>query len=181
MVEECDRITARINQFLAFARPVTPDLSPVPIRSLVEELRMLLEPDLEASGVTLLTNELPADVTVQADAELLRQALFNLLQNAFEFSPPQGIVEVRWSPDPQGGCRLDVCDRGPGVAREDEASLFSPYFTTRPGGTGLGLAIVRRISVAHNWRTSYRPRTDGGAVFSLEGLNCGQEHHPDRG
>ncbi len=172
VVEECDRLTARINQFLAFARPQDPNRQPVEIAPLVAELAALLGPDLEAKGLQLQF-QCPAGAArpVQADREMLRQALFNLAQNAIQSSPPGGTVEVWLQIGREGRARLEVADRGPGVPPEAVDSLFSPYFTTRSNGTGLGLAIVRRIATAHGWHVGYTRRPGGGAVFWIDGMN----------
>jgi signal transduction histidine kinase len=171
VIEECDRVTARINQFLTFARPCRPRPEALDLWALVEELALLLEPDLETRGLTL-RRALPANgAPARADRELLRQALFNLLQNAVQWSPAGDAVEVNAGRAAGGGWRVEVADRGPGVAAGAVASLFTPYFTTRHDGTGLGLAIVWRIAGAHGWRAGYTPRPGGGSVFWLDGIH----------
>lgn len=167
VVEECDRVTARINQFFAFAKPCTPTLTPVEPDQLVDELAVLLEPDLEAKDLRLERPVASRSEAIQADRELLRQALFNLLQNAIQFSPEGGTVDVTVVLQ-NGVGRIEVADRGPGVPPEAVERLFTPYFTTRSGGTGLGLAIVQRIASAHGWRARYRPRPGGGAIFEID-------------
>lgn len=169
LIEECDRVTSRINQFLAFARPAQPVPMPVAPGQLAESLARILEPDLEARGVRVCTAGLDG-LWVEADPELLRQALFNLAANAVDFAPRESEVEIAAVAQGSSCCRLEVRDRGPGVLPENVDRLFSPYFTTRPGGAGLGLALVRRIASAHGWTAGYRPREGGGAVFFLEGI-----------
>jgi len=171
VVEECDRVTARINQFLAFARPCRPKLEEVAVCQLAEELAVLLEPDLNAKNLSLDRKSLPSEETIRADRELLRQALFNLIQNAVQSSPEGGTVEISLRRGHDGYRRIEVADQGPGVAREAVESLFTPYFTTRPDGTGLGLAIVRRIAGAHDWTSGYTPRNGGGSVFWLDRID----------
>jgi signal transduction histidine kinase len=168
IVEECDRVTSRINQFLAFARPREPSLEPVDSGELVDELALLLEPDLDAKGLRLERSIAEPPPAVQADREMFRQALFNLVRNAIQFAPAQGAVEVVVGSGQDGGYRIEVADRGPGVPAAKVESLFTPYFTTRPDGTGLGLAIVRRIAAAHGWQAGYTPRPGGGSVFWLD-------------
>jgi len=172
VVEECDRITCRINQFLAFAKPCQPSPQPVDPSDVIEELTVLLGPDLEAKDLKLAYRGAKPGRTIRADRELLRQALFNLLENAIQFSPPGGTVEVCVAPGQDGACRIEVADRGPGVAPDAVDSLFTPYFTTRPEGTGLGLAIVNRIAVAHDWRVEYVPRPGGGALFRVDRIHA---------
>ena len=193
VLEECDRVTARINQFLAFARPCEPQLQDVRLGDLFAELNMLLEPDLETKNLKYHFNDSCSNQTVQADRELLRQAAFNLIQNAIHFSPEGATVDVAVCPTsvagfesscprhsgaqealkslPERSCRIEIADRGPGVEEDSVDSLFTPYFTTRPDGTGLGLAIVRRIALAHGWHVGYSPRKGGGSVFWLSGIH----------
>lgn len=171
VIEECDRVTARINQFLAFARPCEPNLEAVDVCGVVDQLRTILQPDLEAKHVSLDCEPEAGMPALLADRELLRQMLFNLVQNAIQFAPSSSAVTIRLARRQAGGFCLDVADRGPGVSGEAENLLFAPYFTTRADGTGLGLAIVRRIAVAHGWTVRYTPRPGGGAVFSLDGIH----------
>lgn len=172
VIEECDRITARINQFLAFARPRTPKMEPVDLNELTAELSAIVQPDLEVKGLTL-SRELPAEARrVSADRELLRQALFNLLQNAIHFSPQNGKIVLRSVKGHGGLRRLEVADSGPGVPTDQVESLFTPYFTTRPDGTGLGLAIVRQIATLHGWEVRYQKPSGDGSLFVLDGIHA---------
>jgi len=171
VIEECDRVTARINQFLTFARPCDPAITQVNAREVIDELAAILQPDLEAKDLSLECDEPMPASSIRADRELFRQALFNLLQNAIQFSPPGDAVRITMRPSSNGCYRVAVADRGPGVSDDAVDSLFTPYFTTRSDGTGLGLAIVRRIAAAHGWEAAYEPRPDGGAVFSLHGIH----------
>ena len=172
VVEECDRITCRINQFLAFAKPCEPSPEPIDPTAMIEELTVLLGPDLEAKDLKLEYRGARPGRAIRADREMLRQALFNLMQNAIQFSPRGGTVEISIGPGQDGACRIEVADRGPGVAPDAVDSLFTPYFTTRSEGTGLGLAIVYRIAIAHDWRVKYVPRPGGGALFRLDRIDA---------
>ena len=171
VVEECDRITARINQFLAFARPKTPNLERVDLDALTGELMAIVQPDLEAKNLAFEKESAGGSCEITADRELLRQALFNLVQNAVHFSPEGGTILLKVVRTHQGACRLEIADSGLGVPEENVESLFTPYFTTRSDGTGLGLAIVRQIATLHGWEVKYRPHSEGGAVFSIEGIH----------
>jgi two-component system, NtrC family, sensor histidine kinase HydH len=169
VIEECDRVTARINQFLTFARPSEPKAGEFDAAELLGELAVLLEPDLIVKHLSL--SKPASGTTVVADREMLRQALFNLLQNAIQAAPENGTVEIVIAHTRDGRLRMEVADRGPGVPSEVVDRLFTPYFTTRAGGTGLGLAIVRRIAAAHGWQVGYTPRPGGGAIFWLDGIH----------
>jgi signal transduction histidine kinase len=171
VVEECDRVTARINQFLAFARPCDPKPERVGPEQLVSELAVLVEPDLDAKGLKLEHSAAESRNVIHVDREMFRQALFNLISNAIQFAPEKGTVEVSFRTGQDGQGRIEVADRGPGVPPEAADLLFSPYFTTRADGTGLGLAIVRRIATAHGWEAGYTPRPGGGSIFWLDQIH----------
>ncbi|MFW6171723.1 MAG: sensor histidine kinase, partial [Planctomycetota bacterium] len=168
VLEECDRVTARINQFLAFAKPHQPSLEPVDLRRIFDELSTILQPDLDAKNLHLRHELASGQDVVEADRELLRQALFNLVQNAIYFSPEGEAVDIATIDAHNDTCRIEVSNRGPEVPPSAVDSLFTPYFTTRPEGTGLGLAIVNRIATLHGWQAGYAPRPGGGAVFFLQ-------------
>ena len=171
VVEECDRVTARINQFLSFARPCRPELEPVDAEQLIAELAVLLEPDLDAKELKLQHSVSKPWKMIRVDREMFRQALFNLISNAIQFAPEKGAVEISVHNDQDGHGRIEVADRGPGVPAEVVDLLFSPYFTTRPDGTGLGLAIVRRIATTHGWEAGYTARPGGGSIFWLDEID----------
>ena len=62
---------------------------------------------------------------------------------------------------------LDVRDAGPGVAEENIAKLFEPFFTTRPKGTGLGLYLARELCEANRAQLQYLPIPEGGSCFRI--------------
>lgn len=125
------------------------------------------------------TTALPACV----DADRVRQALMALLDNAVKFSPPEGDVELSVEPwdrsgagaDPEAAhsgsdIRLEVRDRGPGVAEEDLARIVQPYFqgdAPARAGTGLGLAVARWVGEQHGGCLVARNRDGVGLAVAL--------------
>jgi signal transduction histidine kinase len=103
----------------------------------------------------------------KADALCLRQAVWNILENAEQASSSQGEIEVAGSAMPDGRLRLVIADRGPGVDPEILPKLFTPFVTTREQGTGLGLATARKIVEAHGGHISIRNRVGGGAEVEI--------------
>jgi signal transduction histidine kinase len=109
---------------------------------------------------------------IRGDAERLRQVLTNLIDNAIKYSPAGGEVEVRAYPE-NGRVRIDVRDRGPGIAKEDQKLIFEKFGrvtgrdASRPG-TGLGLFIARSIAEAHGGALEVHSAPDQGATFTLE-------------
>jgi len=105
------------------------------------------------------------DATVMIAEPLFLQVLVNLLRNAANASPPNGVVDMR--------CRLvgnevvfSVCDDGPGVSPEIGEIMFEPFASGTPEGTGLGLAISAYVMQLVHGRLSYRREPGRGACFT---------------
>jgi signal transduction histidine kinase len=106
---------------------------------------------------------------VQGDAELLRRALINLLNNAVRHSPEQGQVSLELAGD-GGVWVLTVADQGPGIPTAQISKLFSPYSALgdrRAEGTGLGLVIVKTVVERHGGSVSVEPAAGAGARFVI--------------
>jgi len=106
-----------------------------------------------------------ADATVMIAEPLFLQVLCNLLRNAANASPPDGVVDLK--------CRVvgnevvfSVCDDGPGVSAEIGEIMFEPFASGTPEGTGLGLAISAYVMQLVHGRLSYRREPNRGASFT---------------
>jgi len=107
---------------------------------------------------------------VEADEQLLRQALFNLLMNAIQAVDKKGEIQIIASKRHTSEASLEIIDNGPGVPEHQRAEIFKPYFTTHEKGTGLGLAVVQQIVLAHGWEIECVPNTPKGTVFRIRHL-----------
>lgn len=152
--EEAERLNQIVGDLLGFARPVAPTPQPEALAPLVEgALSVASARAATSSGAARVhvTLDVPTDLPdVRVDARLLRQAMVNVLLNAYEAMPGGGELAVRAFLDVTCG-RVVVAVRDTGVGMDDDvrARMFEPFFTTRPTGTGLGLALVHRIVEAH--------------------------------
>jgi len=143
---------------------------PVPMRALLQELAA----SAEAAGAPRRLHVRLAegdDVTVEGDRLLLRRAIGNLLDNALDFSPDDGTVEIALA---RHGARADVTirDHGPGIPEFADAKVFEKFFSlARPHSkrksTGLGLAFVKEIAELHRGRVGLRNADGGGALATL--------------
>jgi signal transduction histidine kinase len=125
---------------------------------------------LQERRVTVREQLKPGLPRLDVDGARIEQALENLLANAIQHSPEGGVVTVRGELETSDGERFVRCaveDQGRGIAVEDMARVFEPFFTRRRGGTGLGLPIVRRIISAHGGRAYAGNLREGGACFTL--------------
>jgi two-component system, NtrC family, nitrogen regulation sensor histidine kinase NtrY len=101
------------------------------------------------------------------DRAQIQQVLINLVKNAHEAGGPQGEVKVAIDAGTEGGCRISVLDRGPGISDEAMQNVFLPFFTTKPSGDGLGLALSREIVELHQGRLGLARRDGGGMSVSV--------------
>jgi signal transduction histidine kinase len=161
--EEADRLRRLVDDFLDFTRPVTLRPRAVDARALVQtavELARTAAPSPHRLVCTL-DDQLGE---LQCDEQLVRHALANLIQNALQVEGPAIDIDVSARCE-AGAVSIAVADRGPGVSPDNEARLFSPFFTTRAQGTGLGLTVVKRIVEAHLGTIEHRRTEGGGATF----------------
>jgi two-component system nitrogen regulation sensor histidine kinase NtrY len=101
------------------------------------------------------------------DRAQIQQVLINLVKNAYEAGGPKGEVKVVIETGAEGGCRISVLDRGPGISDEAMQNVFLPFFTTKPSGDGLGMALSREIVELHQGRLGLARRQGGGMSVSV--------------
>jgi signal transduction histidine kinase len=117
------------------------------------------------SGVALVT-EVTAPASINADKDLLREAVANLVDNAVRFSPRGADVTLRVTRGSTGPS-IDVIDAGPGIEEERLPRLFE-RFQRSDSGSGLGLAIARRVVERHGGTLRVRTARGAGSTFTIE-------------
>lgn len=110
-------------------------------------------------------------LVLDADPDLLGQALINLLRNAAQASAgsPDAVVRLRVTAAGEGSA-IEVDDSGPGIDQALRGDVFLPFFTTKPAGNGVGLNLVRQIVVAHGWQIEIGQSDLGGASIRIRGM-----------
>ena len=155
-----------VNDLLNFTSHREPQRDSLPVNELIREVCDSLQPQFEAQSIEV-TLDVPPETSIQADREMLRRALLNLVLNAVDVMPEGGELVFTSYDGPQG-LELEIADSGPGLTPEQSTRAFDPFFTTKSDGTGLGLAIVHRIAEAHGGRVTARNCPEGGAAFTIE-------------
>jgi two-component system sensor histidine kinase HydH len=126
-------------------------------------------------GFDIEEKKLTVDITgdplfIEADEQLLRQVLFNLILNAIQAAGLNGRIQIVTRKSGSAEAALEVRDDGAGVPLENRQEIFKPYFTTNQQGTGLGLAVVQQIVLAHGWEITCLPNEPKGAIFRIHHL-----------
>ncbi|HUU45655.1 MAG TPA: ATP-binding protein [Acidobacteriota bacterium] len=104
----------------------------------------------------------------RADALCLRQAIWNVLENAEQAAGSGARIEFAVDASRAGGLCLRIADSGPGLDPAIADRVFLPFVTSREKGTGLGLATARKLVEAHGGQISIHNRKDGGAEVCVE-------------
>jgi PAS domain S-box-containing protein len=163
MIERMDMLNDKVEDLLRFSRPRPASLVPVDLSAMLADVVHSARasagsaaPDIPVSGPSVI---------VLADAEMLRAVLLNLLLNACQASGAAPIeITVVAEPDI---CRIEIGDRGPGIAPEELERVFEAFHTTKKSGTGLGLAIVKRYVELQNGEVRLQPRAGGGIIAQV--------------
>jgi len=158
-------LEATVNDLLQFTSDRDPRWQTFPLRKLIQKVCASLAPQMSAQAIQTVL-DVPQDLLVTADQEMLRRAVLNLVLNALDAMPDGGTLTITSVATPQG-VELEVADTGPGLSDTVKARAFEPFFTTKHGGTGLGLTIVHRITEAHRGDVTALNCPEGGAAFTL--------------
>ncbi len=175
MRDKMEHLNKVVEQVLDFARSTEPQLAPVNLNQLIEDLGLLTRHKLAHQNIELIRRLDPALPPVNADATQLEQAFLNLTLNAVEAMPDGGRLTITTrsmraprSHGPPTHVVVEFRDTGEGMNEEQRKRAFSSLLnTTKAKGTGLGLAIVRRVVETHRGKVRILSRAGRGTTFSV--------------
>src|SRR5574341_442361 len=175
LLKEVNRLNDVLTNFLSFARPVNPHLTPVDVPAILSALEGLVSGQARSRRVQVFTSFHAGPSRVMADETLLKQAFLNIMLNALEAMPEGGDLAIStrlgWGTAASGADErqewLETVfdDTGPGIAEEDLGRIFDLFFTTKMDGTGLGLAITYRIVENHHGTIRVISQRGKGTTF----------------
>lgn len=142
-VEEISRLDRIINDYLSYGKDMTLNITEANLSDIAEGTAKLLQIDAQQKDINI---SITGSAVIKADAEKMRQVIFNLLLNAVQGSPESSEINIHISDK-----KLSVENKIANSNFEKE-NLGKPFYTTKTVGTGLGLAIVKRIIQLHGFR-----------------------------
>ena len=168
---EIARIAAVTRQLYETYRPDQSMATDSSVILAINDAVAFLDQVNSARNVRIVVNVAKAPSLVPVPDALLRQTLYNLVQNAVDASPVNGTVEVTALAQDHE-CIIRVCDEGQGIPAEIRQRIFEPFFSTKDrtvkmGGMGIGLSLVRRSVLAVGGRIAVRDRQGGGTEFEV--------------
>ncbi len=167
-VERCYSMSRFITRFADVVKIPEPTLVPLSLNEMAATCKRFMEGMCADAGITLRLECDEQVGKVKMDASLFEQVLVNIIKNAAESISSSsegkgGEIVVRTS----APASVEVVDNGPGISREVEAKLFTPFFSTKPNGQGIGLVFIREVLTKHGCTFSLRTYEDGLTRFRI--------------
>lgn len=162
-MERCYSMSRFITRFADVVKIPEPVLAPVDLNVLATSCARFMESVCKERNIGLRLECDPEAGLVKADVSLMEQVLVNILKNAVESIGSDGEIIVRTA----AKAFIEIVDNGPGISKEVESKLFSPFFSTKPNGQGIGLVFIREVLSRHRCSFSLSTYEDGLTRFRI--------------
>ncbi|HEY1023547.1 MAG TPA: ATP-binding protein [Sphingobacteriaceae bacterium] len=157
-----------VKDYRLMAELPTPELKPYTISELLNHVRRLMQPMVNARSVKLEVSQTLSKTTLPVDLKLIEQVLINLITNSLYAleGTPEPCIKINHTLE-DGKLIVQVSDNGKGIPAADTEKVFIPFYTTREGGSGIGLTISRNIMKLHKGSILVRSVEGNGTEISL--------------
>jgi C4-dicarboxylate-specific signal transduction histidine kinase len=163
---QLSRIQNTLRELINFSRPTSTERTRVPVHEVVDEALNIAK-YYKGSNRRSIEAKVPHDLpALEGVRDHFVQAILNLVLNAVDATAKEGRIELL-ATEQGGAITITVRDNGHGIAPEDAAKLFQPYFTTKKYGTGLGLFVTRKLLADQGGTVEFENRGAGGAEFRI--------------
>jgi PAS domain S-box-containing protein len=167
---QAERATNIVNNLLNFSRTGdATEFSELDVSRVLDDTLQLLEPQLRGNQIEIVRGYDPESPLVIGNSGKLQQVFTNLLLNARDALPAGGSIRISTIPSDDHSLMIEVSDSGTGIAPEDVAKIYDPFYTTKGvgRGTGLGLAVSYGIVQEHSGHISVESTPGHGTIFRI--------------
>ncbi|MEP6569964.1 MAG: ATP-binding protein [Acidobacteriota bacterium] len=167
---QAERATNIVNNLLNFSRTGdATEFSELDISRVLDDTLQLLEPQLRGNQIRIVRGYDPGSPLVIGNSGKLQQVFTNLLLNARDALPGGGSIRISTIPSDDHSLTVEVSDSGTGIAPENVAKIYDPFYTTKEvgRGTGLGLAVSYGIVQEHSGHISVESTPGHGTIFRI--------------
>jgi len=163
---EIHRLDRVVEMLVDFNRPVELRLSDFDLRRVIEDVTSLASPEAAKQGVKIETQLGKDALRVRADADLIKQALLNVVLNGVQSMSSGGALNIT-ARQQDSAATIEVKDQGGGIPPDVQDKVFNLYFTTKKTGSGIGLAMSYRVLQLHNGALNFETEVGRGTTFRL--------------
>lgn len=163
---EIQRLDRVVQTLVDFTRPVELRLVDLDLRKLLDEVTVLASPEAETHGVHIERKLPPEALPIKVDADLVKQALLNVVLNGVQAMPDGGTLRIAAARE-DSTAQVEIQDQGGGIPPEIRDKIFNLYFTTKKKGSGIGLAMTYRVMQLHNASVEFDSEGGKGTTFKL--------------
>lgn len=167
LTKEVRRLDRVVKTFLDFSRPVDVKLTEVDLAAIAREVAALTTPQAGLAGIKVWFDAVADPAPIRGDADMLKQAILNLVLNGIEAMKQGGNLWLGVSRE-AATVVLNVADDGPGIPPEVRDKVFQLYFTTKEKGSGIGLAMTYRAVQLHNGTINFSTELGRGTSFQIQ-------------
>jgi signal transduction histidine kinase len=178
--KEIKHLERLVNDFLLYARKKALQIGQTDPLLLFESVKVMLAETAEMHkiSISIISGETPK---IEADGEVLKQALFNIAKNGIEAMNDGGTLEMMVEFNPEKDIlRMKIRDNGNGIQPHDLKKIFHLFYSTRRSGTGIGLPVAKSIIENHNGWIEVESKPGKGTTFDIY-LPRKQKEGPDDG
>jgi len=149
---EVDRVNALIENLIDYVKPKPRHLEVIKVKDLIDSCILLFLPTINSYQMVLKT-DIDETIAINVDKDQVKQVLINLILNAID-----AVVEMRQTHVAEGdemivinaraqqeGCIIEIIDNGIGMTKEERASIFDLFFTTKAKGSGIGMSLCKQM------------------------------------
>jgi signal transduction histidine kinase len=163
---EIHRLDRVVQTLVDFNRPVELRLTEFDLRRVIEDVVLLASPEAARDGVKVETHLTSEALPVRADADLIKQALLNVVLNGVQAMDNGGVLKIV-ARQQEMAATIEVRDQGTGIPPDVRDKIFNLYFTTKKTGSGIGLAMTYRVLQLHNGALDFVTEMGRGTTFRL--------------
>jgi signal transduction histidine kinase len=169
VARRAEGISRFVESYREFAQAPEVNRHSFPAKPWAEEILRLATASAGQRQIDMRVEVSPPTLKVNADPELLAQALLNLLRNAIRAIAETDRPMIRFviTRQGRGQVRIEIRDNGPGIPEDRRDDIFLPFYTTHRGGSGVGLSFARQVALAHGGSISAGDAPEGGALLLM--------------
>lgn len=165
---EIERMESILSEMLMLSKPSISKKTVFSLEVLVNDMIQVVQPKALMEGITIIQKESSLkDSLIMGDAAKLKQAILNLLKNAFEAITNRGVVTISIEIDDKNRIALSISDTGKGMSLKQINQMFIPFVSSKSDGTGLGLPFVLKTVESHGGEITVQSEIGSGTTFTL--------------